>query len=104
MAQDEHEQIPPTRHILDLDKPLQMQALLEALDLLAHPPPALELPGPLRAWRCQIWVRLSYLLMHSSQQRPEQSAADLAVLARHHSELAQRILQQDRQLAEHWRR
>jgi len=91
----------PSRFILDLDQPMQLQALLESLDLLAHPPLSLEKPGPERQWRSQVWVRLSYLLMHCSLTRSGNSHADLAVLGRHHSALAQRLLQLDRLLGEH---
>jgi hypothetical protein len=94
----EPEVLPPSRFILDLDEPLQLQALLECLDLLAHPPLSLEKPGPERQWRSRVWVRLSYLLMHSSLTRSTSQRDDLQVLAKHHQSLAQRLLAQDEAL------
>lgn len=100
----EQEAIPVSRFILDLDQPLQLQALLESLDLLAHPPQSLEKQGPERQWRCQVWVRLSYLLTHCSLTRSGEQPGELQVLASHHQVLAQRLLCQDRQLAQHFNR
>lgn len=101
MTQPSDESQPPSRFILDLDRPLQRQALLEALDLLAHPPQSLQKPGPERAWRAQLWVRLSYLLAHSSLTRSVGSeAADLALLAQLHQLEARALLSQERLLSE----
>ena len=102
--ESQSETIPPTRLVLDLDEPLLRQALLEALDLLAHPPKALEKPGPERQWRSQVWVRCAYLLTHCSQKLSGNSAADLCALGKSHSVLAQRLLEQDRLLSQHWPR
>lgn len=88
------ESVPPTRVVLDLDEPLLRQALLEALELLRNPPLELEKPGHLRDWRCRVWVRLSYLLMHSSVKCSGNSRADLAALARLDNSWAQRLLHQ----------
>jgi len=99
-----NESPPPSRFILDLDQPLQHQALLECLDLLAHPPQSLEKPGPERQWRSQVWVRLSYLAMHCSLTRSGAGMGDLQVLAKSHQVLAQRLLEQDRLLTLHCRR
>lgn len=94
----EQESVPPTRLVLDLDEPMLRQALLDALELCRHPPPELEKPGHLRQWRCQVWVRLSYLLMHCSSKCSGNSHADLAALARHDNLWAQRLRSQDGQL------
>lgn len=96
---NESEPVPPSRFILDLDQPLQLDALLECLELVRYPPPALEKPGPERQWRAQLWVRLSYLLMHCSLTRSGDSCADLATLGKHHSVLAQRLLLQEWRLS-----
>lgn len=100
-ASELSQDLPPTRLILDLDRPLLRQALLEILDLLAHPPPALEQPGDLRQWRCRVWVRAGYLLSHHSCSLHQgNQQADMVKLGQHHSVLAQRLLEQDRALAE----
>jgi len=98
------ESLPPSRFILDLDQPLLLQALLECLDLLAHPPQSLEKQGPEREWRCRVWVRLSYLLSHSSLTRSGEGKGDLLCLAKHHQALAQHLLEQDRLLRQYWPR
>lgn len=89
------ETIPPSRQILDLDQPLQLQALLECLDLLLHPPEILEKAGLPRAWRCQVWVRLSYLLTHCSVSASGSSRGELLKLAQSHNSLAQSLLAQE---------
>lgn len=94
----EQEEIPPTRSVLDLDEPMLRDALLEALELLRNPPQALQQPGELRAWRCQVWVRLSYLLTHLSVKCSGNSRSDLLALANHDNAWAQRLLAQDRRL------
>jgi len=91
----ESEPLPPSRFILDLDQPLQLEALLEALQLLQAPPKCLENPGEAARWRGQVWVRLSYLLMHCSLTRSGFSRGELVKLAESHSQLAQRLLSQD---------
>ena len=90
--------IPPSRFILDLDQPLQLQALLEALDLLRYPPPVLENNPFLAQWRARVWVRLSYLLLHCSITRSGDSQADLYTLGQVHNSLAQALLNRDRLL------
>jgi hypothetical protein len=72
-------------------------ALLESLELLRNPPAQLDQAGPLRAWRCQVWVRLSYLLMHCSTKCSGNSPSDLLELARRDNLYAQRLLGQERQ-------
>lgn len=95
--------LPPSRFILDLDQPLQLQALLDSLELLAHPPLALEKPGPERQWRGQLLLRLSYLLSHCSLTRAGSNSADLQVLAKQHETLARRLLLQPELLRLHSR-
>lgn len=93
--------LPPSRFILDLDQPLQLQALLEMLDLLKEPPLPLEKQAELRQWRAQVWLRASYLLMHCSLTRSGNSHADLSRLATSHNFLATQLKLQDNSLARH---
>lgn len=91
--------VPPSRSILDLDEALLRQALVEAMQLLKHAPQLLESPGPLRQWRCQVWVRLSYLLINCSNKCSGNSRSDLLHLGLHHNSLAQSLLRQDEALS-----
>lgn len=92
--------IPPSRQILDLDKPMQREALLEALELLRNAPLPLHQEPSLRQWRGQLLARLSYLLMHCSTTPSGSSHVDLAELGRHYNLLAQSLLTQDHRLSQ----
>lgn len=90
----EQESIPPSRFILDLDQPLQLQALLEILQLLQESPQVLR-KQPEARWLGQLRLRASYLLLHCSLTRSGNQCADLQLLAKHHERLARSLLRQE---------
>jgi len=103
MGSQEQEAPPPSRFVLDLDQHLQCQALVESLNLLENPPVELLRAGELRAFRAQLLVRLSYLLMHCSVPSREHLRAELLRAGVRCQALGQRLLSQERALELHRR-
>jgi len=90
------EEMPPSRWVLDLDQPLQLQALLESLQLLQEDAPPEVRQKSLQAWRGQLLVRLGYLLGICSLTRSGSQQSDLQQFAQLHQEAGQVLLHQAR--------
>jgi len=97
----EQEPMQQSRFVLDLDQHLQCQALVESLNLLENPPPELNRAGELRAFRAQLLVRLSYLLMHCSVPSSSHLRNELQKAGLRSQALGQQLLAQERALHLH---
>jgi len=96
---NQEQEVPKTSFVLDLDQELQCLALVEALDLvLDRAPVVLQRAGELRAFRAQLLVRLSYLLMHCSVRSSDHLRAELHRSGMRAQVLGQRLLAQERDL------